>query len=192
MFIGQITACRHCRMMIKMVWRGVRPAAPGKQTADLARLLEALLKRIMSCLAAVCVVLRKQLKYARHCIPPNNRVLVLKTIHLLLKLLAHDCSFQTVGACIKACRVCVLMLGKRFTAYVVELEFPTRVSKPLSRTQGRNARHRSVATSALNFVVRQAVLETAAADRTGCSSFHCVSKSETPTTLVGARLLDLR
>ena len=73
----------------------------------------------MSCLAAVCVMLRKQLKYARHCIPPNDRVLMLKTIHLLLQLLAHICSSQAVAACVEASRLSLVCsereLGKRFT-----------------------------------------------------------------------------
>lgn len=71
-------------LVISTLQAQVGPAAPGKKTADLARLLEALLKRILSCLAVVCVMLRKQLKYVRHCISPNDRVLMLKTIYLLL------------------------------------------------------------------------------------------------------------
>ncbi len=50
----------------------MQATAASTEATHLARLFEALLKGVKTGFAAQCVVLRKQLKYARHCISSNN------------------------------------------------------------------------------------------------------------------------
>ena len=59
----------------------------------------------MTCLAVVGLMLRKQLKNACHCISPDDRMVMLKAVQLLLQQLAHVRSFTASIDVAVACKL---------------------------------------------------------------------------------------